>query len=420
MSAAVLAPLLQSCRTALPAQDAARAQAFARALARGLPGQHDEDWKYSDPAPLVQRQFVPAGAGQTDPAPWLLPGHDGHRLVFVNGRYAPGLSQVAVLPAGARLDAVSRTQTRATETTDGFGSAFTDLNLALHTDGAVLELAPGVTLEVPVHVLYLHTGSGMAHVRNILRLNQNSRAQVIEHYAGADGEYFCNAVTDIQLAEGAQLAHHRLQQHAAQGLHVGSLHVAQARDSHLRVHSTDLGGSWVRNDLFAALAAPGAAIRLDGLYMPFDRQHIDNHTRIDHRQPQCVSRESFKGILDGHGRGVFNGKIVVHRDAQKTDSEQSSRALLLSRSAEVDAKPELEIYADDVKCKHGATVGQLDEDALFYLRSRGLDRPAAHSLLTYSFAEEMLGQIPYEPLRRHIEAAVLARLPGGAAVKELL
>ncbi len=407
-----LAPFLESCRAALPAGDAAREQALARALARGLPQRRDEDWKYSEPGLLAQKRFAPAGNGGGDAAPWLLLGLDATRLIFVNGSYRAELSDR--LPAGMRMEPLAASPAQAD------GSVFSDLNAAL-AEGWTLSLADNFRAPLPVHLLYLHTGSGgMSHSRLLLRLARGSALQVIEHYAGRDEEYFCNAHTRAQLGECASLRHYRLQQHGAAALHVGRLEVEQARDSRVDGHGIDLGGLWVRNDLQADLAAPGAQAHLYGVYAPRNRQHIDNHTRVDHRAPQGTSREQFRGVLDGYGRGVFNGKIIVHQDAQKTDSEQSSAALLLSRTAEVDAKPELEIYADDVKCKHGATVGQLDESAVFYLRSRGLDEAAARSLLTYSFVDEVIGRIALLPLRQHVERAFLARLPGAEQFAGLL
>lgn len=418
------ATFLESCRAALPAGDRSRAEAFARALARGLPTRHLEDWKYSDASALAQKSFAAAPASTTDIGPWRLPELAGPRLVFVNGLYSAALSEIGNLPAGVKLSALAASSTAdemSVPVINGQASTFTELNAALYRDGLCLYVAAGVNLTTPLHLLHLQTApGGITHVRNQLHLEQGARAEVIEHYAGLEGEYFCNAVTEVQLDDDAQLRHYRLQQHGAGGFHVGSLHASLGTNSQLHTYSADLGGFWVRNDVFVKLAAPGAQTHLYGVYAPFNRQHVDNHTRVDHLAPNGTSREAYKGIMNGHGRGVFNGKIIVHPNAQKTDSEQSSAALLLSRTAEVDAKPELEIYADDVKCKHGATVGQLDEDAVFYLQSRGVSAEAARSLLTYSFADEIIGRIEIEPLRKWIERALLARLPGSAQFEGLL
>ncbi len=405
-------PFLESCRNALRGADVAREQALASALARGLPSKRDEDWKYSEPSLLAQKQFRLASSENGDATPWLLDRLEITPLIFVNGRYCADLS--GQLPAGLRLERLTDS-IRSTES-----SVFSDLNFAL-AEGWQLTLDDDAAPQSPVHLLYLHNTAGsMSHSRMQLRLGRGSALSLIEHYAGGEQEYFCNAHMSVALGESATLRHYRLQQHGPAALHVGQFHIQQAGNSQLYAHGVDLGGLWVRNDLQADLTAPGAQAHLHGVYAPGNRQHMDNHTRVDHRAPQGTSREVFKGILDGHGRGVFNGKIVVHQDAQKTDSEQSSAALLLSRMAEVDAKPELEIYADDVKCKHGATVGQLDEDAVFYLRSRGLGEPAARGLLTYSFVDALIGQIEIQPLRRHIEAALLNRLPGAEQFAGLL
>jgi len=408
----VLSPFLDSCREALRGGDAAHAHTLERVLARGLPTKRDEDWKYSEPVLLAQKRFGAAAPQVVDTRPWLLPGLDAIRLVFVNGTYRAELSDP--LPEGLSMTPLPPARPPVDDT------VFSELN-AIFSQGWALSLAEGAKPAALIHLLFLHTSAGsMSHSRLLLRLGRGSSLQLIEHYAGGDEEYFCNAHIHVVLGEQANLRHYRLQQHGAAALHVGRLHVEQARDSQLHTHSADLGGLWVRNDLKTELAAPGAQAHLFGVYAPAQRQHIDNHTRIDHRAPAGTSREQYRGILDGHGRGVFNGKIVVHQDAQKTDSEQASAALLLSRTAEVDVKPELEIYADDVKCRHGATVGQLDESAVFYLRSRGLDEAAARSLLTYSFVDEVVGKIDLMPLRQHVEKALLARMPGAVRFAGLL
>ncbi|MGH8562253.1 MAG: Fe-S cluster assembly protein SufD, partial [Nevskiales bacterium] len=304
---------------------------------------------------------------------------------------------------------------------NGSRTALTDLNTAFMTDGLYLQLADGVALDRPVHLLFIADDAGMINLRNLIRLGRNSEAVVIEHYVGADdAQTLTNVVTEAQAAPGSRFTRCKLQQESFTAWHLGGFYLDQSSDSHAHLHGVDLGGRLVRNDTHSRLAGTGAEVRLQGVYAPSGRQHIDNHTRIDHLQPQGTSRETYKGVLDGHGRGVFNGKIVVHKGAQKTDSEQSSAALLLSKTAEVDAKPELEIHADDVKCAHAATVGQLDEDAVFYLQSRGVDQAGARNILTYSFADEVIRQVGIEALRKHIEAHFMAKLPNGQMLRELL
>jgi len=228
-----------------------------------------------------------------------------------------------------------------------------------------------------------------------------------------DNIYFANAVTEAVTEDNAQLTRCRLQQESAHGYHVSAFFGQQTRDSRIHNHSFDLGGRLARIDTNTRLVGENAEIGLYGVYAGSKRQHIDNHTRVDHATERGISRENFKGVLNDRSRGVFNGKIVIHQDAQKTDSEQSSAALLLSKKAEVDAKPELEIYADDVKATHGSTIGQLDEDAVFYLRCRGIDETGARTILTYSFARELVQMLKDEALEHYVEAALMDKLPGG-------
>jgi Fe-S cluster assembly protein SufD len=230
--------------------------------------------------------------------------------------------------------------------------------------------------------------------------------------------YFTNVVTEVELGENAAVDYYRLQEESSKAFHISGVHVRQDRDSRFDAHTVTLGSALVRNDVDVRLAAPGAHCELNGLYLAGGRQHVDTHTRVDHLQPHGTSNEFYKGILDGHARSVFNGKVIVHPDAQKTDARQSNKNLLLSVNAEADTKPELEIYADDVKCSHGATVGQLDADSVFYLRSRGLDETAARNLLTFAFAREIIEQVKVAPLRSYLDQAVMQRLPQVAWLEE--
>lgn len=414
-----------------------RREALDRLVAAGLPHSGQEDWKYTDVKPVGKRAFE---AETQAPALQSLPAEAGvvedleaHRLVFVNGHFSAALSDIGRLPDGAMLQplsAVLQSPPPAVEERLGAAlaadqaSGFSELNSAFMSDGVYLQLADGVALDRPVYAVCLACPGErqpMANLRHLVLLGDNAEAQLIEHYTALPGEaYLTNTVTEIFAERGAQLHRCRLQQEADNGYHIGSVHAAQARDSRIGFHNVDLGARLARSDTDSRLQDTGAEASIYGLYLPDGRRHIDNHTRIDHLHPQGRSREVYKGVLTGRGRGVFNGKIIVHRDAQKTDSEQSSAALLLSANAEVDAKPELEIYADDVKCAHGSTVGQLDEDAVFYLRSRGVDLDTARALLTYSFAEEVIQTIASPALRRHVESGLLRRLPNGQQIQELL
>jgi Fe-S cluster assembly protein SufD len=289
------------------------------------------------------------------------------------------------------------------------------------SDGAYVHLARGVVLEEPIHLLFVAlTPNAAAHPRNLVVAEAGAQATVIEHYVGRDGvEYFTNAVTQIFAAEGAAVEHCKLQQEAAQGFHVGAIHAAQGRDSRFVSHSMAFGAALARNDITTQFDAAGCTATLNGLYVAGGRQHIDHHTRIDHGRPDGTSREYYRGVLDGRSRGVFNGKVIVHPGAQHTDAEQLNHNLLLSEGSEIDTKPQLEIYADDVKCTHGATVGQLDDAQLFYLRSRGVEEETARALLTYAFAQDVIDRIRIAPVRARLKQLLLSRLPQGHRIREL-
>lgn len=409
-----------------------RRNALERFAERGFPTTRQEAWKYTDLRPLAKRRFQlaePADAATADIEQFLIPGLDCHRIVFLDGRYQAGLSLIDDLDEGIRLAPLSQVlKENGRDLNFELGRHATDLeplNTAFMSDGLYLRLSPGVVLEKPIHLLCLNSGKGteepMAHLRHLIKLGESSQATLIEHYTGISDEapYFSTAVTEIRAGSNARFKRCRLQQESDRAYHVASLHAHQQRDSRIELHSIDLGGRLARTDTHCSLDGEGAEAHLYGVYAPTGRQHIDNQTRIDHVKSHGVSREAFRGVADGHGRGVFNGRVVVHKDAQKTDSEQSADGLLLSKKAEIDAKPELEIYADDVKCAHGNTVGQLDEDAVFYLQSRGVSEDDARSLLTYSFVDEILVKIGIEPVRRYVEQLFLQRLPGTDLLREM-
>jgi Fe-S cluster assembly protein SufD len=401
----------------------------------GFPRRRQEEWKYTDVSAIVKRPFAsPPAAGdgisaaQIDEARFA--GEDCIELVFINGRFAPALSRLRGLPPGimagslngAARDTPALLEARLTQQAAVRKSGFVALNTALMSDGAAVRIAQNGDAGVPVHLLFVATDTGSPagiHPRNLIVLEPGASATIVETHIGADSaEYLCNSVTEISVGNGAQLDYYTIQQHGAKGSHVAGVFVSQERDSRVDMHSICLGGSLIRNDLDVRLAAPGAAVTLNGLYMAGGRQHVDNHTRIDHEQPHTSSNEIYRGVLDGRARAVFNGKVVVHRDAQKTDARQSNANLLLSDDAEVDTKPELEIYADDVKCSHGATVGQLDQDMLFYLRSRAIPESIARGLLTFAFADEIIVGIRPRPIRDRLERYIVGRLPDAALIRE--
>lgn len=416
---------------------ALRRDAVARFDQLGFPTTRNEEWKYTDIAPIVRAGFTPAprdlaGADGAQLSRYWFENLPGHKLVFVNGCFSAERSRLGALPKGATVASLAEALIRQPQVLEvHFGRiagesahAFTALNTALAADGVYIHLAPGVQVEQPIHLLYVVTpaaGSKMLTPRNLIVAEEGSRAAVIEHYVtlGA-AAYFTNALTEVAVGPNAAVEHYRLQEEAGDAYHVGGLHVRLGRDSRLTAHAVDLGGRLVRNDVRAALEAEGAECTLNGLYVVGGRGHVDNHTHIDHAKPHGTSREFYKGVLDGRARAVFRGRIVVHPDAQHTDARQVNNNLLLSRDAEADSQPQLEIYADDVKCAHGATVGSLDEDALFYLRSRAIEASQARELLTYAFARDVLARIALAPVRERLERRLIESLMHRVPVEELL
>ena len=401
--------------------------------AGGFPTQRQEEWKYTDVRPIAGRKFrragtnTPAAANASAAAQRL---DTGTELVFIDAIHAAALSGgvpatgTAFLPLSVAIrERPDFVEAHLTRHADIRRNGFIALNTALIGDGAVIHVEDGTTVDAPIHLLFAAGGDAAspiaAYPRNLIVLGRNARATVIENYAGPDGvEYLTNAVTEIVLGPGAVLEHCRLQQEGSQGFHVGGTIVRQERDSRFISHVLSLGAALSRGDLDVQLAGEGAAASLNGLYVCGGRQHIDNHLRVDHLKPRTTSEQTWRGVLDGRSRAVFNGKVVVHKDAAKTDARQSNANLLLSDEAEVDTKPELEIYADDVKCSHGATVGRLDPDMLFYLRSRAIPEQVARSLLIYAFAEDLIRRIGVKPIRERVERIVAGRLPDAGLISE--
>jgi Fe-S cluster assembly protein SufD len=419
---------------AVPWLGEARRLAYARFAAHGLPTRREEEWKYTDVAAIGRRASLAPDNIPPDPSSearlfaWTLAQESSHLMVFVNGHYSSELSAPGQLPDGVRLDSLADLLDGSADLPEELfeqqheHTIFAALNNALATDGAVLQLAAGAVLEKPLYLLFVASGRGAAiYPRNIIIAGAGARATLIEHYFGMlDVHNFTNAVTQISLAADAAVSHCKLLQEGKDAFHIAGIHAEQAAGSRFVSHSFALGGRLGRNDITSRLNGPDCQCSFDGLYLLEGKQHVDHHTRIDHFAPSCSSREFYRGILDGEAHGVFNGKVIVHPHAVKTDAHQSNRNLLLSPKAEVDTKPQLEIFADDVKCTHGATIGQLDDDSLFYLRSRGVDAAAARSLLIYGFANDIIGRIEVASMRERIEYLVLERLPQGDQIKELL
>jgi Fe-S cluster assembly protein SufD len=387
-----------------------RRAAIDRFGENGFPTTALEEWKFTSVAPIARTVFRRV---EHPPALASLPFPDlgCPRLVFVNGRYSPALSRPPDGGTAMSLrEAIGRApaEEHLARYARGDHSAFTDLNTALFTDGAFVEIPRDTVVSEPLELLYVTAAEGEPVVtcpRTLIVAGRGCQARFIEtHRSLGEGVHFTNAVTEIVAGENAVVEHYKLQQQNSRSFHVATVEGHQDRASSLHLDNLSLGAALARNDTGAVLDAEGAECVLDGLYVASAGQHVDHHTTLDHARPHCSSREVYKGVLDGRASAVFNGKIIVRKDAQKTDSKQTNKNLLLSENATVTTKPQLEIYADDVKCTHGATIGQLGEEAIFYLRSRGIGREDARSLLTYAFASEMLGRISFEPLRNGLDA----------------
>lgn len=410
-----------------------RKEAFARFERLGFPTRNDEEWRFTDIRPITEQPFTrhaPHNAVTKERvAQAPLGGVDCPTLVFINGRYAPEFSNRSHLPAGVLVDSLANVlrtrpellQPNRERQSDYANAPFAALNTAFLEDGAVVIVPPHTVIEEPIHLRFLSSAlvqPSVSHPRTLVVLGEGSQATILESYAGikvdadsADEVYFTNAVTEFFLGQSAFLDHYKLNRESARAYHIATTQIELARDTNFTSHSITLGGSIVRNDINAGLRDSGIECTLNGLYIGRDRQLIDNHTSIDHAMPHCNSHEIYKGILNDRAKGVFNGKIFVRQDAQKTDAKQTNQTLLLSADAQINTKPQLEIFADDVKCTHGATIGQLSAEALFYLRTRGIGLDEARNLLTYAFANDIVSRIKVAPVREELERALLTQLP---------
>ena len=398
----------------LPWLETLRGEAQQRFASAGLPTPRHESWKYTNLRPLEKLEFAPWSAEQVsiDRLPSLLPkGQAARRLVFVNGRYRADLSTPGDLPEGVQVDGMAEAIAKgdpalASQLGQIAGAdadqPMLDLNTAMMSDGFLLRVGAGVRLELPIEVIYLGAaprGPQAFHPRSLIVMEPGSRAIVVEHHDGIeDRAYFANHVCEIQVGENAELRHYTVQAESSKAIHLCSLHTEVQAGGLYDSFVMALGARLSRREARVRLAAPGAECHVNGVYMLRGEQHCDNTTVIDHLAPETASREVFKGVLDERARGVFQGKVVVHPDAQKSDGHQLSKALLLSDTAEIDAKPELEIYADDVKCSHGATAGDIDREALFYLRARGIPEETARHMLIEAFLSDTINSLAAEGL----------------------
>lgn len=392
----------------------------------GFPTTKNEDWRFTNIATIVKSDFAIATSKNVsqvtakDIEPFLLQGWKGVRIVFIDGFFSKNLSKLdntsdalSVEPFSEHLNAnndlVNDTLSKIASYKD---EAFTALNTAFTTEGCVVNIPDKGTVGNGIHILHIAASNQtLSSPRNMIICGKSSEALVIESYHTlCDEDIFVNCVTEISINENALLYHYKLQDESQKSFHIGNTVIIQKAHSNYISASFDFGGKLVRNNISTELGGEGISTTLNGLYIAKHSQHIDNHTFIDHAKPHCESHELYRGILMDKSKGVFSGKILVRQDAQKTDAKQSSNCLLLSENAHIDTKPQLEIYADDVKCTHGATVGQLDESALFYFRTRGIPKEKALSMLTYAFAEEIITAIKNVPLQERVEQLLLDRL----------
>ena len=416
-----------------------RSVAFDQFLTHGLPTTSSEEWRFTSVRPIAETTFVPGRAvvlTDEELSSFSVTGSlaGGPTVVFVNGHYDAALSSVGDLPDGVVVESLanvfsSSADSLGVEQCLGKGpdiqsdaAAFTALNTALFRDGVFIRVAENVGVDRPIQILFVTTSkstdpdaiqSPMTHPRILIVAGTNSQIRLVETYAGeTDIPYLTNVVTEVIAGENSVVDHYKLVREASAAYHIGHMHLRLNRSTNFSSHAITLGGSIVRNDTVAVLDGEGVSCTLNGFYIAKEQRLVDNHTTIHHAKPHCESHELYKGILDDQAHAVFNGKIVVEIDAQKTDAKQTNKALLLSEDAQINTKPELEIFADDVKCTHGATVGQLDADAMFYLRARGLGLEQARSVLIHAFASDLLNRIGIQSIRTDLDELLLAQLSG--------
>jgi len=408
-----------------------REECFARFHEKSFPTTRDEDWRFTNVAAIARTPFLLARNGHALPAraaiePYRVAGA-ACQLVFVDGRFALELSSIGKLPAGVKVGSLAAeiaADPAAIEPHLGRylnveRDVFCALNTAFIEDGGYVHIAKGVVAEEPICLLFVsleHEAPAMTHPRNLIVAEENSQATVIEDYVSlGGGAALSNTATELVAGDHAVVSHYMIEREHESAFNISTLRIQQGRGADVASHSLLVGGALVRNNVHPVLAGEGGECLVNGLFMGGGRQHLDNYMLVEHASPRCGSRQFYNGILGGRSHGVFHGRIIVHKDAQKTDAKQTNRNLLLSDSAQIDTKPQLEIYADDVKCTHGATIGQIEENALFYLRSRGIDESSARRLLLLAFASECLDRMKPGPARAHAEGLIrrdLERIAG--------
>ncbi len=395
----------------------------------GIPNRKNEEWKYSDASALFKEELQVLGSKfqvkKEDVAKFLVPDLNASIVVLVNGIYSEEHSSLKNISKGVIVSSFSKAlneNTKAfsehfTKYADITSDAFTALNTAFASDGVFISVPDNTVVEFPVHIINIISAKGdqgglLVQPRFLFVIGGNAELKIIESFdtLNSSTKTICNSVTEISVGENAKVQYYKLQNDCA-GIHLISTVTAhQQKNSHFDTNTVTLNGDWIRNNLSILVDAEHCESHLNGLFITRGTQHVDNHTLVDHRKPNCQSNQLYKGILDEKSTGIFNGKIFVKRDAQKTNAYQSSKNILLSDDATINTKPQLEIYADDVKCSHGSTTGQLNEEAMFYLRSRGLSEDSAKNLLLFAFAGDVIQKIQIEPLRIYLEELVNERL----------
>ena len=406
-----------------------RKEAFARFTETGFPSTHDEDWRFTNVSAVANTPFESAAltdVTETQLEPFDTAGFSC-RLVFINGRFDSGLSHIPSMLEGVKIgNLAAQLGSDPSSVESHFGryldfqrDSFCALNTAFAEDGVYVHVPQGVVVEEPIYALYVTvpgSAPSMNHPRNLIIAEQNSQVTVVEDYVslGEGSTTFSNAATELVAGENAHVSHYMIVREGGEAYNFSTLRIQQGRNANVGTHSLLLSGTLVRNNVHPVLAGEGSECLINGLFMANGSQHMDNYMLVEHASPHCDSRQFYNGILNGQSHGVFHGRIIVHKDAQKTDAKQTNRNLLLSDDAQIDTKPQLEIYADDVKCTHGATIGQFDENALFYLRSRGLAEAAARHVLLLAFANECLDRMTSPQVRDHLEKLVVAGMPEAA------
>jgi Fe-S cluster assembly protein SufD len=398
-----------------------REGAFARFCDVGFPTTHDEDWRFTNVSAISRSTFELASdesISDAQVAPFRI-ANSACQLVFVNGHFSPRLSKVSNAAAGVTVSTIAGQIARDPSVLEAHlgrylniqRDSFSALNTAFFEDGAFVHIRRGTVLHNPICLLFISTANDkpqMSHPRNLIVAENETQATVVEDYVSLGGETpaFCNTATELFAGDNAVVSHYMIEREHQQAFNISTLRLQQGRSANVSSHSLLLGGGLVRNNVHPVLAGEGSECLINGLFIGNGQQHLDNYMLVEHASPHCASRQFYNGILDDKAHGVFHGRIIVHKDAQKTDAKQTNRNLLLSDDARIDTKPQLEIYADDVKCTHGATIGQIEENALFYLRSRGIDEISARKLLLLAFAGECLERMAANPARDHVERLI--------------